>query len=189
MIYDERYNVIEIFHFSGSKKMNGTLDAAAAADAGGGLTDITITAHGLVAGDWIRIAGSVAYDGVWRVYSAPDANSIYIEKAYTAEIFAGTETYAVALKPDCDFELLETRLKLSVASAAENYIHLFDANAGATWDATLETTAMNGLTEKVIVWRDATKRRFMEKGDVLYWTYANTNNATWGLTVIIRRQA
>lgn len=185
-IWNERFMCNETIHMTGTRRFNGTLDAAAAADAGNGLTDITLTNHGLTAGCYIQILGSVAYNGVWRIASAPDANSIYIEKAYVAEIFAGTETYRLAWKPADEFELLETRVKLSDVSAAENLIYLLDADEGSAFDATLDTQAMNGLTEDIVVWRDATKRRFFEKGDVIALTYANTNNRTWGVTFIIR---
>lgn len=188
MIYEESKFVIKHEHFYGSRKLNFTINNAAAVN-NGGYAEIPITGHGLNIGTWIRIAGSVAYNGVWYIRALNGANAIVIEKLYVAEAFAGTETYAVCLKPDADFELVETRLTLSVASAAENYVTVLVANVGAAWNATLDTSAMNGLTEKILIWIDANKRRFMERGDIIYWTYANTNNATWGLTAIWRRRA
>jgi hypothetical protein len=188
-IWNERLLCNETIHMTGTRRLNGTLNGAAAVDAGGGFVDIAITNHGLTAGCYIQIAGSVAYNGVHRIVSAPDANTIRIQFTYVAEVFAGTETYRLCFQPYDDFELLETRVKLSDASAAENLVYLLGANAGAAFDVTLDTQAMNGLTEDIVIWRDATKRRFFEKGDVIAVTYANTNNRTWGLTLIARMRA
>jgi len=188
-IWNEKFMCNETIQMSGTRRLNGTLDNTAVVNNGDGTVNIAITNHGLTAGCYVQILSTTNYNGVKKVISAPDANTIKVQATYIAETPAGTETYKVAFQPYADFELLETRLKLSGASAAENYIHLLDANAGAAFDATLDTTAMNGLTEKVIVWRDATKRRFFEIGDVIAATYVNTNNLTWGLTMIFRMRA
>jgi hypothetical protein len=185
-IWNEKFMCNETIHMTGTRALNGTINNAAAVDAGGGYVDIPITNHGLTAGCYVQILGSVAYNGIHWVYSAPDANKIRVQFTYVAEVFAGTETYKIAFKPYDAFELLETRVNLSGASAAENLIYLLDANEGTAYDATLDTQAMNGLTEDIVVWRDATKRRFFDKNDIVAFTYANTNNRTWGLTLIVR---
>lgn len=187
-IYNERWMAIETVYMSGNRKLNYTIDNAAAVDNGSGTVRIPITGHGMDAGCYIQILGSVNYNGVFKVQSVA-ANYVVIQATYVAEAFAGTETWKICFKPYQDFELLETRLKLSDVSAAENLLHLLDANAGSAFDATLDTTAMNGLTEKIIVWRDATKRRFFDYGDIIAYNYANTNNRSWGITMIFRMRA
>lgn len=188
-IYDERYHHIEVLRATGNRKLHGTLNNAAAVN-NGGLARIAITGHGLTAGCKILIAGSVAYNGVYTVVSVHDANNINTDAPYVAENFAGTETYKVAVGPiPCDFQLVETRLVLSGASAAENFVVLLDANAGATYDCTLQTVAMSGLTQNIKVWMAGDERRIFDKGDVIYFEHANTNNRTWTLTFIYRRKA
>ena len=187
-IWNERYHHIEVLRINGTKALNGTLNNAAAVD-NSGLARIAITAHGLTAGTKIRIAGSTAYNGVHTVVSVHDANNINTDAAYVSENFAGTETYAVCVEPPCDFQLFETRLVLEAASAAENYIVKLDANAGATYDCTILTVAMSALTQSIKVWIAADERRIFDKGDVIYFEHANTNDRDWTLTFIFRRKA
>lgn len=187
-IWNERYQHIEVLRINGTKALNGTLDNAAAVD-NSGLARIKITAHGLTAGTKIRIAGSTAYNGVHNILSVEDVNHINIDATYVAENFAGSETYAVCFEPPADFQLFETRLVLADASAAENYIVKLDANAGATYDCTLLTVAMSGLTQSIKVWIASDERRIFDKGDVVYFEHANSNNRAWTLTFIYRRRA
>ena len=95
----------------------------------------------------------------------------------------------MCFEPPCDFQLFETRLVLEAAAAAENYIVKLDANAGATYDCTLLTVAMSALTQSIKVWIAADERRIFDKGDVIYFEHANTNDRDWTLTFIFRRKA
>jgi hypothetical protein len=187
--WNEDFCVVEIQNMSGTRRLNGTLANSAVVNNGDGTVNIVITNHGLTAGCYIQILNTTNYNGVHKVLAVVDVNTIKIQATYVAETPAGTEVYRVALKPPVGFELMETRIKLDAASAAENLVYLLDAKAGTSFDATLKTTAMSGLTEEVIVWRDATKRRFFEVGDIIYFTYPNANNRTWGLTLVYRRLA
>jgi hypothetical protein len=187
-IWNEKYQQIEIFPMTGSRRLNGTIDNAAAVN-NGGYAQIPITNHGLTAGSTIRISGSVAYNGFHLITEVVTANAIKLATAYVAEAFAGTEAYVIEVKPVAAFQLVETRLVLSGASAAENFLVKLDANAGATYDCTLQTVAMNGLTQDIKVWMAADQRRFFDKGDAILFEYANTNNLTWTLSAIYRRLA
>ncbi len=184
-IWNERFHQIEIVRMNGTKKLNGTIDNAAATDVGGYAT-IPITAHGLTVGSTILIAGSVAYNGVHTIRTVPGVNTIQLYTAYTAEVFAGTETYGIIVKPSTDFQFVESRLILSAASGAENYVVKLDADAGATYDGTLITVAMNTLLQHIKVWMATDEHRFFEEGDALLFEYANASNRTWTLTVIYR---
>lgn len=187
-VWNEKYQHVEIVHVNGTKKLNGTINNAAAVEAAP-YTTIPITGHGLTLGTKVKIAGSVAYNGVWTITNVVGANSFTIDAPYVVENFAGTETYAVAVKPpNIDFQLVETRLVLAGAAGVENYTVLLDANAGATYDCTLLTVAMNGLTQSIKVWIAADERRFFEVGDVIYFGWANANNRAWTLTTIYRRK-
>lgn len=183
-VWKENFRVIEKQISGGTKALNGTLDNAAALDAGGGLVTVPINAHGLIAGSFIQIAGSVAYDGIYQIVSvATDTINIYA--TFVAETFAGTETYKIALGPGVDFQMIEARLHLSAAGgAAENYTITLDSENGAAWDVVLETAAMAADADVPTVWND--QKRYFNKADVLLFEYANTNSRTWGLEVVCR---
>jgi hypothetical protein len=185
--WNEKFYQIEKQLWSGTKKLNGTINNAAAVDNGDGDTRIPITAHGMSAGNMIRIAGSVAYDGIWTIISV-STNYIVIDKAYVAETFAGTETYTTCFKmvnTAIDYQLVEVRLTLSAASAAENFVISLDSINGVAWDCTLKTIAMSGLSFSDIEFTPDT-RKYCDGGDVLLFTHVNTNNRTWGLELIYR---
>lgn len=188
-VWNEKYQAIEIVHMNGTKKLNGTLDNSAVSDNGDGTVDIAITGHGIAAGAKVRISGTTNYDGA-HIITAVAANAITIEADYVAETPAGTETYAVAVEPpNVDFQLVETRLVLGGAAAAENFVVKLDADAGATYDCTLKTEAMNGLTQDIEVWMTGDQHRFFEAGDVIFFEFANTADDAWTLTTIYRRKA
>jgi hypothetical protein len=188
-VWNEKYQVIRIDHMNGTKKLNGTLNNAAAADAGDGYASIPITGHGLTAGTKIRIAGSTAYDGVHLILSVIDANHIKINKTYVVEEFAGSETYAVAINPTFDFQLVETRLVLADAANAENFVVALDADEGATYDCTLKTEDMDSLKQDIELWMTGEQHRYFEQGDVIYFEFANTADDAWTLAVIYRKKA
>ena len=73
--------------------INDTIDAAAAVDKAvtPEKVGIPVTGHTFTVYDYVTIAGSTAYDGTFMVISQT-ANEIVIYHAYTAEVFAGTET-------------------------------------------------------------------------------------------------
>ena len=77
-----------------SPTVDGTAD-----DKGGVPNEVGIpsTAHGLVAGDYIRIEGSQNYNDEYEIQSV-SANEIVIESAYTAETFTGNEVIYIGMK-------------------------------------------------------------------------------------------
>lgn len=183
-VWNERLNVIEKQVSSGSGPLNGTLDNAAAVDAGGGLVTIPMTGHGFNVGNWFQLAGSTNYDGVYKIV-AKAANTINVYATFVAETFAGTETVKTALGPGVDFQMIEARLHLSATGGAvENYTITLDSENGAAFDVVLETAAMNADADVPTLWND--KKRYFNPGDVLLFEYANTNSRTWGLEVIYR---
>jgi len=190
--WDERHFDIEHITMSGTKKMNGTLDNTAVVDNGDGTVDIAITAHGQTDGNKVVIAGTTNYDGVHTLLAAPDANTIMITATYVAETPAGTETYFACFQnaPDWkDYQIMEVRLTLSAAGgAAEAYTIDLDSDYGAAWDVELDTVADMTLILSDI-WKAWEERRYFNGGDVLTFTYANTNGRTWGLEIIIRQFA
>ncbi len=69
---------------------NKTIDATAAVDKTGGEVGIPLTSHGLAAGTYVIISGTINYDGKYLINSTT-TNEIVITATYTAETFAGTE--------------------------------------------------------------------------------------------------
>ena len=190
-IWNNNYDDIEHILMSGSKKMNGTLDNTAVSDNGDGTVDIAITAHGQVVGNQVILAGTTNYDGVHAV-KAISANAITIAATYVAETPAGTETYFTCFQTNPtwqDYQIMEIRLTLSAAGgAAEAYTIDLDHESGAAWDVELDTVADMTLISSAI-WAAWEERRYFNGGDILTFTYANTNGRTWGLEIIIRKQS
>lgn len=189
-VWNEKLWVIDKQTWDGTKKLNGTIDNAAAVDAGSGLVTIPITANGLKAGNQIIIAGTTNYNGVHTI-QAVATNTVNITATYVAETFAGTETYKTCFQIDDggDFQIMEARLTLSAAGgASENYTITLDSTNGAAWDCTLESADMNALAYRDTVW-GITERRYFNAADVLLFQYVNTNSRTWGLELIFRRFA
>ena len=190
--WDERYRRIEKVRMTGTAALNGTLDNTAVSDNGDGTVDIAITGHGLTEGSTIIISGTTNYDGVHTLLAVGGADAITITATYVAETPAGSETYAVVFKPSYNakgWKLVETRFHLSGVSAAESITYTLDADAGAAYDALLDSNALSGLTDDVIVWSDGDKRRYFDDGDAIVFGYTNTNAETWGLEIIYRVHA
>ncbi len=190
-VWDERHAVIDKQLWSGTGALNGTLDNSAVVDTGGGLVTIAITAHGMVVGNMIIIAGTTNYDGV-HIIRAVAVNSIDILATFVAETPAGTETYKTCFQIDPttqDYMGYEIRLTLSAAGGSvENYTVNLDSINGAAWDIELVTEAMNAQQYVDTVWA-LDERRYFNGGDVILFNYANTNGRTWGLEFIIRRES
>ena len=91
--------VMSLFH-----KATKTPNTAAAVDKGGGLVGIPITAHGLLAGDYVRIEGSQNYNDEYAIVSAT-ADEIVITATYVAETFLGTEVIYVGVKNGTNLSL------------------------------------------------------------------------------------
>lgn len=191
-VWDERHAVIDKQLWSGTGALNGTLDNSAAADAGGGLVRIAITAHGMVVGNMIIIAGTTNYDGV-HIIRAVAVNTIDILATFVAETPAGTETYKTCFQIDPttqDYMGYEARLTLSaVGGAAENYTVNLDSINGAAFDVELiDPEAMAAQQFVDTVWA-LDQRRYFNGGDVIVFEYANSNGRTWGLEFIHRRES
>ena len=84
-----------------------TLDADVAVDKGSGQVGIPCTAHGFAADDYVTIAGTVYYNGQFRIVSVT-TDEFVIEATYYAETFATNDT-AVARTP----------LQISIADGGE----------------------------------------------------------------------
>jgi len=105
------------------------------------------------------------------------------------EYFTGTgqgAAMAVSVSSDELWRLMQVRLHLSGASAAENFTAQIDSHAGAAYDCVLLTVAMNALTDTTFMFGDGSDGQILYQGDAVDFAYANTNGLTWGLEVTWR---
>jgi len=191
---------LEFYYFSGDEEMNTLLDNTAIVDVtstypgiGDGIVDITMTDHGFKAPaqfdrpTHIFIQGTTNYNGLRRIHSAPDANSLFIFGKYVAETPAGTEIARPGLQFDEDWLFMGFKLHLDAASATtENFVINIDSDMGAAWDYNIYTSDMNGV-------QDLADLSFMDEPvplkakDIVYCTWANTNDKLWGLEILAQR--
>lgn len=75
----------------------------------------------------------------------------------------------------------EVRLHLSTAGANENFTITLNHGAGAVYDAVLNASTTNALTDLNII---PTRPWIVESGVAVDFALANSNTATWGLEVI-----
>lgn len=111
----------------GLTNTEAAIDNDVAVDAGAGVVTIPATGHHLVEGNFVKIDGSVNYDGTYEVLAAA-ANTFNIEATYVAEEFAGTETATDVIPDDFDIHYLN----ISALSANGDYeIIIFSGDAGS----------------------------------------------------------
>jgi len=185
--------------FTGAKAMSGTFDGADAADGDSVnppfTADLTDTGHGLLANSLLYVQGSTNYNGLRKIKSLPDANSMLIYAKFVAETLAGTETWKTMFsyneiiqgeaRPGCPFEFLGFEVTLSAASAtSENLTITIDADKGSAYDNRIYSRDMDGVTYLNNMF-DAPRK--CSPGDKIDVAWANTNSKTWGIKLFTRR--
>lgn len=193
-----KFNPIEIIRFTGAKKTYATIGASAVVDVGRtgpgeeNIVDITATAHGFLAGPSVQkftcayVKGSTNYAGLKRIYSVPDANSIYFFNNFTAETPAGTETLRTAYTSDRPFNWLGFEIHLSAASStSENLVVSKDSDYGTAFDTKIYTKNMNTVQD-IIFMVPEEEPIVCASGTVVDLTWDNTNNLTWGVKFFIK---
>lgn len=112
------------------------------------------------------------------------------EKVIFAYATGTTGAIAETLKPKSPFRLLEIRLKLNTAgTTAEDFTINLDANAGPTHDINVITKDLSGeaVTSWIRRFGDDDAGKDFDNLDELDFAWPNTENRTYGLTVIYRR--
>jgi len=198
-----QYN-IEEWNFSGDKRMDNTIAASAISNQSSsypeipkGVVRLTSTSHGYKAspdtygprpGNLIYVNGTIYYDGLRKIVAVA-TNTLDIIAPYVAFTPAGTET----LRPSVSFahrtEIIGIDLHLNTPSGTtENLVMAVTAKRGSAWDRTFLTAAMYGIKDLSKNFeQDKDVNNIIEAGDVLYFTWANTNNCLWGLKILTRR--
>lgn len=181
---------VQINEFYGTKAMNGTFDAAAAAAGapdgrGVAQTDLTATAHGFLAGSDIYIQSTDNYDGNNNIFSVPDANSMVIRKKYVAETIANTDKFFVGVSHPRPFEVVGMQIHLaSAASTDEDLELLVDARRGTYWDMKLYDYSI--ADKQDIIWAPSGGPIRLNRDDILKITFTNTDDIDWGVRLLTR---
>lgn len=176
-------------HFDGTGAMSGTLDNAAAVDAGSGIVTLPITGHGMASGSHIYLSGTTNYDGDYIVV-ATATNTVNIYATYVAETFGGTEVWGVRVYPDSGktaFQLTEVRLHAAGgALAAEAFTISLDSGLGSEYDVKVyEQDDMSAILD--LIWSPSIDElSIFFPGDALTFAHTNTNSRTVGLEVHYR---
>lgn len=193
---------VEYYRFSGTGAINGNLDNAAAVDRTSsydpenfrdGVVDIPITGHKITAGPdmehftCIYLVGSTNYDGLRRIVSIPDANTVRIAAKFVAETFgAGAVSYQPGIMFKDAWEFLGFDLHLNTASAtSENFTLNVDAIAGTTFDFNIFTQDFNTVKDYIKTYDSPSIKVAAEDAVLAAW--ANSDGRTWGLTMKGRR--
>lgn len=194
--------------FEGTKAMNALLAATAISDqsssypsddryGNAGVVRLTLsTTHGFTVGDTkkkqnlILVKGSTGYDGVAPIIANPAGTTLDIVHAYTAETPAGTEIVAAGIKFDHMVELLGFTVGFSAEdTTSQSMVLNLDADRGSAFDETLYSSDTNGESSISFYYADdiLLSGRPLEENDVVYFTWANANNLTWGAKIFTRR--
>jgi len=197
--YDEWY-------YTGAKATYGTFNDAALAAGdpasydGVGLTDFTDTTHGLVAPSLLYIQNTTNYNGLKKIYSVPDANSMQIYAPFVAETTSSATwktmfTYdryipnrsdaGKSVQAGPQFEFLGFEVTLASAGGdVENLTVIVDANKGAAWDTKIYAKAMSGI-QYINYMLDVPRR--CDGGDKIDIAWANAGAILWGIKIFTRR--
>lgn len=195
---------LERYFFSGDEEMNTTLGAVAISDQTssygaendllqrfGQINVVRITSndHGFKAPaeekrpTYIYIDGTTNYDGIHRIIAVA-ANTIDIAAKFVAETPGGTETLRPCLSFEEPWLLVGWNVHLDSASAtAENMVVTQDAKMGAAWDTKIYSGDWNGVQDLIQMYEPPIP---INGGDLVYWTWANTNDRLWGLEILAR---
>ncbi len=195
------------WHFTGAKTMNGSFNDGATDNTVGQqvdppfTTDLSDTAHGLLAGSLLYIENTTNYDGLKEILSLPDANSMLIKSPYVAETLSsatwktkfsydelrrhsGDVGASIAAGPKWEFLGFELTLDGEAAVALEYFTIVKKAAKGSAWDNRIYRVDMNGVQFINYIFDDT---KPMAPGDKIDCTFANAGTDTWGLTLYTRR--
>lgn len=175
--------------FTGAKTTYGIFDAAAAAD-GQSIqppftTDLADTTHGLLTGSLIYIQGTTNYNGIRKIVSLPDANSMIIYAKFVAETLTTGATWKTMYSSPHPFEFLGFEVTLDAVGAnVEDLTITIDAAKGSTYDNRIYTKAMNGVT---YINNMFDTPRLCSGDDKIDVAWANAGSKGWGIKLFTRR--
>ncbi|RPI88700.1 MAG: hypothetical protein EHM41_00055 [Chloroflexi bacterium] len=193
---------IDRWNFSGDEEFNTTIGNSAVSDQSAsyreikyGVTRLTSSDHGYKVspaiygpepGNLIFVQGTTNYEGLRKIV-AVGTDTLDIIAKFVAETPGGTETLRPGFKCDTDVKFLGFELHLDSASATVEDLEIHvDADRGAAWDRKLYDLAMNGIKDYIEIFDPPI---VIPAKDIVYCTWANTNDRLWGLTLLTQRLA
>lgn len=198
---------VDKWHFSGDEAMHNTGHATAVSDKSSDYPDIydgvvrlTLTSAGTGHGykvspevygpkppNLIFINGTTNYDGLRKIV-AVGQDTVDVVAKFVAETLAGTDTFRPGFKFDHPVEFVGFTLTMDTASATAEDLEIHvDANRGAAWDVKLYDKPMNTVKDIVKKFSDGPEQIIIETNDIVYFTWGNTNDRLWGLTIETKR--
>lgn len=180
----------DTWEYTGAKATYGVFNAAVAAVGQSSdppyTTDLADTGHGLLTGSLLYIQGSTNYNGLRKIISLPDADSLMIAAKYVAETLTTGATWKVMYSSPHPFLFLGFEVTLSAAGAnTENLTIIRYKSADSTaYENKIYTKAMNG--EQFINYMFDVPRR-CGGGDRIDVAWANAGSKTWGIKLFTRR--
>lgn len=180
--FNNAFTIINVIPVTGADALDGlTLTTDAVIDNGDGTVTLTMdAAHTFLAGSVVYIEGTVNYDGLHKILSAPETDEIQITAKYVAETPGGSETVKIAIVEKHDYKFLGFRLNIAVAPGqADVFTITLDSGKGATYDTVIYSNDMTAVTELEYI-RPNVDLPF-DKDDVLRVAWPNVANRTFGL--------
>ena len=193
---------IDAWHFSGDEEMQTTIGNTAISDVSSsypdygypGVVRLTSTDHGYkasvdlektnISGNAIMVQGTTNYEGMHQVVAVAE-NTLDIVAPYVAETPAGTENLRPGFKFDHMVSFIGFTVHLNAASAtSENLVVQLDSNRGAAWDVIFDTQDMDTLSDYINMF---SVPHIIEPNDEVHFSWSNTNNKLWGLTIFTQR--
>lgn len=106
----------------------------------------------------------------------------YRQDRVIREQVTGSSDISKSVNPGAPFDLCEVRLSLSAAGGANNLTITVNDGTGAAYDTILLTQDMTTATD--VVYHPDGGPHPCFQGDTIDVAWTNTNNRTYGLTVI-----
>ena len=136
-----------------------------AVNKGGGKVGIPCTAHGLTSSDYIRLCGTLNYDGEYAVDATSGTNEIVITATYVAEKFTGSELIYVGMKNGTNLSGVESPAGTYKVNLPDNIggLQVYSLSQGVSGKTEtgwywLFVTAVKGSTKRT--WREVCKGTF-----------------------------
>jgi hypothetical protein len=159
--------------------------------------DLSDTGHGLIAPSLLYIQNTTNYNGLRKIKSLPDADSMLIYALYVAEtlssatwktMFTYDDWVGTNLRTGPPYEFLGFEVTLdAVPTTSEDLEISIDANVGSAFDNLIYSEDLSTLANPSINYMFDTPRK-LSGGDKIDVVWANTDTKTWGIKLFTRRR-
>ena len=188
----------DVFEFKGAAVLSNTIiatEAAAVIETGSDFDTVQLecTDHGYLAGSLIYLSGFIApltyLNGLKVIYAV--ATNTFDVKVKPGKFVVGTpegsEVARTVATLDEDFEFIGFNMHMdAVSTTSENLLIQKDAAKGEEFDVIYYDRDLDGIDPPDIVYAFDDPLQ-CKAGDLIVATYPNTDDATYGLTLKLRR--